>query len=554
MRNNNNNYTNYWFCIIILGIAAVVVLIYIIYKKSQNKDSFNKKVYKVENNEVLKDGIILESGKYVAMRDIDTGIYDILVLDGCGFIYTDVPEKIHTFLSDDNKKYNNLEISNNTVLKIDTGLRISLYNKRAYIETSYIEESNTESNITSTENCDIDKMNGWKFENFCADVLKKNGYDNVNVTPGSGDQGVDITAERDGIRYAIQCKRYSQPVGNKAVQEIYAGKKFYHCHVGIIMTNNYFTQSAKELAKENGIILWDRDFLNKYTRIENNDSLNREDDNILRILDAEKGIVAIEDGQVSKALFQYLESASRIAIDIYLRERNDNPYTEDMIRNAEKPIEFYNAKLVPLMPHCIKFVYYCGMNANFKSTKTFEKLIEISKENNRDREDDLFKIDVFYKIDDILLNNKEIKIKKTPEVNISSDSLEGIKLLEEIDEYDKQTGNKYLVTEYFFPMKFDNIKIAENIVIDDALPDKLKTLGYDPYLLDAGRFVLKKEKVSIGMLQREFKIGYNRGEKIINELIEIGVIKKTDSEYIYKSSSNPEQFELIMKRLAKTRK
>lgn len=110
----------------------------------------------------------------------------------------------------------------------------------------------------------IDTMDGHDYEYFCADVLKHHGYDNVQVTRGSGDQGVDITAERDGIKYAVQCKRYSQAVGNKAVQEIYAGMRFYGCHVGIIMTNNYFTSSAKELAKRNGIILWDRDMLDKF--------------------------------------------------------------------------------------------------------------------------------------------------------------------------------------------------------------------------------------------------------------------------------------------------
>lgn len=111
---------------------------------------------------------------------------------------------------------------------------------------------------------DYDSMDGWEFENFCADILKENGYENVEVTKGSGDQGVDVFAERDGIKYAVQCKRYSHPVGNKAIQEIFAGKQFYHCHVGIVMTSNYFTKSAKELAKENGIILWDRDFLAKF--------------------------------------------------------------------------------------------------------------------------------------------------------------------------------------------------------------------------------------------------------------------------------------------------
>ena len=105
---------------------------------------------------------------------------------------------------------------------------------------------------------DIDNMEGHQFEYFCADVLRRNGYKNVYVTKGSGDQGVDILAERDGIKYAIQCKRYSNVIGNSAVQEVHAGAKFYGCHIGIVVSNNSFTKSAHELADKIGVVLWDR--------------------------------------------------------------------------------------------------------------------------------------------------------------------------------------------------------------------------------------------------------------------------------------------------------
>lgn len=107
----------------------------------------------------------------------------------------------------------------------------------------------------------IDTMEGHEFEYFCAEILKKNGYEKVNVTQGSGDQGIDIIAFKDGIKYGIQCKCYSSDIGNKAVQEVFAGKTFYECHIGIVLTNQYFTKSAKDLAKKNGVILWDREKL-----------------------------------------------------------------------------------------------------------------------------------------------------------------------------------------------------------------------------------------------------------------------------------------------------
>lgn len=107
-----------------------------------------------------------------------------------------------------------------------------------------------------------DYMEGHDFEQFCAKLLKANGFSNVYVTPGSNDQGIDILAEKLGVKYAIQCKRYSSDVGNKAVQEVFAGKSYYNCHVGVVLTNRYFTQSAKELAEKTQIFLWNRDILN----------------------------------------------------------------------------------------------------------------------------------------------------------------------------------------------------------------------------------------------------------------------------------------------------
>ena len=107
----------------------------------------------------------------------------------------------------------------------------------------------------------IDNIEGHEFEFLCANILRKNNYENVTVTQGSGDQGIDIIAYRDGIKYGIQCKCYSSPIGNRAVQEVFAGKTFYQCHVGIVLTNNYFTPAAVELAQRNGIVLWDRDKL-----------------------------------------------------------------------------------------------------------------------------------------------------------------------------------------------------------------------------------------------------------------------------------------------------
>lgn len=106
---------------------------------------------------------------------------------------------------------------------------------------------------------DIDNMEGLDFERWCADLLIQNGFQKAEVTRGSGDQGADIIAEKDGVRYAVQCKRYTSNLGNKPVQEALAGKDIYKCHVGLVMTNTYFTAGAIEAASATNVILWDRD-------------------------------------------------------------------------------------------------------------------------------------------------------------------------------------------------------------------------------------------------------------------------------------------------------
>ena len=113
---------------------------------------------------------------------------------------------------------------------------------------------------------DFDSMDGKQFEKFCARLLIKNGYEDVSRTKGSGDQGIDIIAFKDNIKYGIQCKCYSSDIGNSAVQEVFAGKAFYKCNIGIVLTNRHFSPSAIELAKTNGIILWGREALLKLIR------------------------------------------------------------------------------------------------------------------------------------------------------------------------------------------------------------------------------------------------------------------------------------------------
>ena len=98
-------------------------------------------------------------------------------------------------------------------------------------------------------------ISGHDYEKLCAQYLECIGYSHVHKTSGSGDQGVDIVATRNGENIAIQCKLWAKPVSNKAVQEVYGGMRLYGCTRAVVITNNKFTPSAIELARADDVIL-----------------------------------------------------------------------------------------------------------------------------------------------------------------------------------------------------------------------------------------------------------------------------------------------------------
>lgn len=99
-----------------------------------------------------------------------------------------------------------------------------------------------------------DNITPAEYEGYCANQLRGSGW-TVFQTKLVGDQGVDLIAENDGMRVALQCKLYTSPVGNKAVQEIAAGKVHHRAMYGVVVTNNRYTDAAKALAASNNIHL-----------------------------------------------------------------------------------------------------------------------------------------------------------------------------------------------------------------------------------------------------------------------------------------------------------
>lgn len=102
---------------------------------------------------------------------------------------------------------------------------------------------------SASENQYSEKISATEYENLIANKLSIEFGWNTKTTKGSGDQGADVIAEKQGITLIIQCKHYNHPVGNKAVQEAHAAKGFYLGDHAAVVTNSTFTKSALQLAE-----------------------------------------------------------------------------------------------------------------------------------------------------------------------------------------------------------------------------------------------------------------------------------------------------------------
>ena len=68
----------------------------------------------------------------------------------------------------------------------------------------------------------------------------------------------------------------------------------------------------------------------------------------------------------------------------------------------------------------------------------------------------------------------------------------------------------------------------------------------DSLFEEAGRFVIEKDKGSIGMLQRYFKIGFNRAGRIMDQLAEMGVVGPEIGTKARKILMTQEEFENLL--------
>lgn len=89
-------------------------------------------------------------------------------------------------------------------------------------------------------------------------------------------------------------------------------------------------------------------------------------------------------------------------------------------------------------------------------------------------------------------------------------------------------------------------KVNSSVRETTSALDSAEGDGRDAYFRDAGKFIIEKDKASIGMLQRVFKIGFNRAARIMDQLADAGVVGPEEGTKPRKILMTMEEFETFV--------
>jgi hypothetical protein len=103
----------------------------------------------------------------------------------------------------------------------------------------------------------LDNTSGREFELFIIDLFEKLGYSST-VTNRSKDNGCSMMFQQGEYRIAVQAKRSESELTFTSVQRALDSLKKYNAQLALVITNNKFIFSAKQLAKIKNITLIDR--------------------------------------------------------------------------------------------------------------------------------------------------------------------------------------------------------------------------------------------------------------------------------------------------------
>ena len=103
----------------------------------------------------------------------------------------------------------------------------------------------------------LDNTSGREFEEFVIELFKKLGY-STTVTNRSKEYGCDMMLQQSNYRVAVQTTRSESELTFTSVQRVLDSSRKYDSQMSVVITNNKFLSSAKNLAKIKNVVLVDR--------------------------------------------------------------------------------------------------------------------------------------------------------------------------------------------------------------------------------------------------------------------------------------------------------
>ncbi|WP_425805569.1 restriction endonuclease [Desulfitobacterium sp. Sab5] len=143
--------------------------------------------------------------------------------------------------------------------------------KKALLEEDFIEaitqyqtkidifrENENKSKILSQKVEQLYELTPREFEEWTANLFESLRYEKVTLTPQSNDKGIDVLAEKNGLKIAVQCKKFKGVVGSPSIQTFLGALQNAEAHKGFFITTGTFSVEAEKIALNMPIELYDK--------------------------------------------------------------------------------------------------------------------------------------------------------------------------------------------------------------------------------------------------------------------------------------------------------
>ena len=112
---------------------------------------------------------------------------------------------------------------------------------------------------------EFNDMDDLQFKLFITKVFQRLGF-SIELTSGSGDEGIDIIITKGDRKYCAKCKRHQKPIGQPVIRDFYGAMMNIGARKGFVVTSGIFSLAAESFAEGKPIELIDGEGLLKLIR------------------------------------------------------------------------------------------------------------------------------------------------------------------------------------------------------------------------------------------------------------------------------------------------